>query len=69
MADAALLEGPGSSGAAAGRGGAEDNIQVLVRVRPPNAREMEQVRLRPPLTPPPRKTVSFPPPPSPPETR
>ena len=26
------------------RGGADDNIQVLVRVRPPNAREMEQVR-------------------------
>ena len=27
------------------RGGAEDNIQVLVRVRPPNARELEQVRV------------------------
>lgn len=26
------------------RGGADDNIQVLVRVRPPNARELEQVR-------------------------
>jgi|AntAceMinimDraft_5_1070358.scaffolds.fasta_scaffold113091_1 hypothetical protein len=25
------------------RGGADDNIQVLVRVRPPNARELEQV--------------------------
>ena len=28
------------------RGGADDNIQVLVRVRPPNARELEQARLR-----------------------
>ena len=27
------------------RGGADDNIQVLVRVRPPNARELEQVRV------------------------
>jgi hypothetical protein len=27
------------------RGGADDNIQVLVRVRPPNARELEQVRI------------------------
>ena len=27
------------------RGGAEYNIQVLVRVRPPNARELEQVRV------------------------
>jgi hypothetical protein len=30
--------------ALAPRGGADDNIQVLVRVRPPNARELEQVR-------------------------
>jgi hypothetical protein len=29
----------------AARGGADDKIQVLVRVRPPNARELEQVRL------------------------
>ena len=27
------------------RGGADDNIQVLVRVRPPNARELDQVRV------------------------
>lgn len=27
------------------RGGADDNIQVLVRVRPPNTRELEQVGL------------------------
>ena len=26
------------------RGGADDNIQVLVRVRPPNARELARVR-------------------------
>ena len=41
MAD---LEDAVLDGALAPRGGADDNIQVLVRVRPPNARELEQVR-------------------------
>jgi hypothetical protein len=40
LEDASLERSP-----PAPRGGADDNIQVLVRVRPPNARELEQVRV------------------------
>lgn len=44
MTDAEDAVFEGISAPVVARGGADDNIQVLVRVRPPNARELGQAR-------------------------
>ena len=58
MTDAEDAVFEGISAPVVARGGADDNIQVLVRVRPPNARELGQAFPRP--TPLPERPFLFP---------